>query len=63
MRMHKEVKMVKKQYLYQITIFIPNNNISTGISSNTTGIMNNTSGLLDDAFETLKDSLGSFFGK
>jgi len=42
---------------------ILNNNISTGTSSNTTRIMENTSGMIDDAFEALKDSFGSFFGK
>lgn len=45
-------------------IFIPNNNMSTGMSSsNTTGIMENTSGMIDDAFDALKDSFGTFFGK
>lgn len=43
--------------------FILNNNMSTGTSSNTTGIMKNTSGMVDDAFDALKDSFGSFFGK
>ena len=42
---------------------ILNNNISSGTSSNTTRIMENTSGMIDDAFEALKDSFGSFFGK
>jgi hypothetical protein len=45
------------------TIFTPNNNFTAGTSSNTTGIMENTSGMIDDAFDALKDSLGSFFGK
>jgi hypothetical protein len=44
-------------------IFTPNNNFTSGTSSNTTGIMENTSGMIDDAFGALKDSLGSFFGK
>jgi len=44
-------------------IFTPNNNMTTGTSSNTTGIMENTSGMIDDAFDALKDSFGSFFGK
>jgi len=44
-------------------IFTPNNNMTTGTSSNTTGIMENTSGIIDDAFDALKDSFGSFFGK
>ena len=42
---------------------ILNNNMSNGTSSNTTGIMQNTSGMVDDAFDALKDSFGSFFGK
>ena len=42
---------------------ILNNNMSTGTSSNNTGIMENTSGMVDDAFDALKDSFGSFFGK
>ena len=44
-------------------IFTPNNNFTSGTSSNTTGIMENTSGMIDDAFDALKDSFGSFFGK
>jgi hypothetical protein len=40
-----------------------NENMSTGTSSNTTRIMENTSGMIDDAFDALKDSFGSFFGK
>jgi hypothetical protein len=44
-------------------IFTPNNNFTSGTSSNTTGIMQNTSGMIDDAFDALKDSFGSFFGK
>ena len=42
---------------------ILNNNMSNGTSSNSTGIMENTSGMVDDAFDALKDSFGSFFGK
>ena len=42
---------------------IVNDNMSTGTSSNTTRIMENTSGMIDDAFDALKDSFGSFFGK
>ena len=45
------------------SIFTPNNNFTSGTSSNTTGIMENTSGMIDDAFDVLKDSFGSFFGK
>jgi hypothetical protein len=44
-------------------IFTPNNNFTSGTSSNTTGIMENTSGIIDEAFDKLKDSFGSFFGK
>ena len=44
-------------------IFTPNNNFTSGTSSNTTGIMENTSGMIDDAFDKLKDSFRSFFGK
>ena len=43
--------------------FILNDNMSNGTSSNNTGIMQNTSGMVDDAFDALKDSFGSFFGK
>jgi len=42
---------------------ILNENMSTGTSSNDTRIMENTSGMIDDAFDALKDSFGSFFGK
>ena len=42
---------------------ILNDNMSNGTSSNNTGIMQNTSGMVDDAFDALKDSFGSFFGK
>ncbi|MFZ0367039.1 MAG: hypothetical protein WAL21_05075, partial [Nitrososphaeraceae archaeon] len=44
-------------------LFTPDNNVSNGTSSNNTGIMQNTSGMVDDAFDALKDSFGSFFGK
>ena len=44
------------------TIFTPNNSMTDGTSNNIS-IMKNTSGLIDDAFETLKDSFGSFFEK
>jgi len=47
----------------QNTIFTLNNNMSNVTTSNSTGIMKNTSGMLDDAFDALKDSFGSFFGK
>ena len=33
----------------------------SNLSSNNTNIMQNTSGMIDDAFDTLKDSFGSFF--
>lgn len=38
------------------------NNMTNG-NSNTSGIMRNTTGMIDDAFDALKDTLGSFFGK
>ena len=47
----------------QKTIFTSNNNMNAGTTSNTTGIMKNTSGMLDDAFDALRNSFGSFFGK
>ena len=37
-------------------------NVSNG-TSNSTGIMRNTTGMIDDAFDALKDTFGSFFGK
>ena len=62
--------VIPNDYLYaqvnqtgQSTIFTPINNTSTGNTSNTTGIMKNTSVMLDDAFDALKDTFGSFFGK
>ena len=42
---------------------ILNETMSTGTSSNSTRIMENTSGMIDDAFDALRDSFGSFFGK
>jgi hypothetical protein len=41
----------------------PNNDTNTGGLSNDSGIMHNTTGMIDDAFDALKDSFGSFFGK
>jgi hypothetical protein len=41
----------------------PNNDTNTGGFSNDSGIMHNTTGIIDDAFDALKDSFGSFFGK
>ena len=41
----------------------PNNDTNTGALSNGSGIMHNTTGIIDDAFDSLKDSFGSFFGK
>ena len=41
----------------------PNNDTTTGALSNDSGIMHNTTGIIDDAFDALKDSFGSFFGK
>jgi hypothetical protein len=62
--------VIAHDYLYaqanqtgQNTIFTPINNLSNETTSNSTGIMKNTSGMLDDAFDALKDSFGSFFGK
>ena len=40
-----------------------NNDTNTGGLSNDSGIMHNTTGIIDDAFDALKDSFGSFFGK
>jgi hypothetical protein len=47
----------------QNTLFTSNNSMATGSTSNSTGIMKNTSGLLDDAFDALRNTFGSFFGK
>ncbi|HEY7757180.1 MAG TPA: hypothetical protein VIA08_03020 [Nitrososphaeraceae archaeon] len=44
-------------------IVTPDNNTNTVGTSNDSGIMQNTSGIIDDAFNALKDSFGSFFGK
>jgi len=44
-------------------IVTPSNDTSTGALSNDSGIMHNTTGIVDDAFDALKDSFGSFFGK
>jgi hypothetical protein len=41
----------------------PKNDTNTGGFSNDTGIMHNTTGMIDDAFDALKDSFRSFFGK
>ena len=45
------------------TTFAPNNNMNAGTTSNSTGIMKNTSGMLDEAFDALRNTFGSFFGK
>ena len=47
----------------QNTLFAPNNNMNAGNTSNSTGIMKNTSGMLDEAFDALRNTFGSFFGK
>ncbi len=47
----------------QNTLFAPNNNMNGGTTSNSTGIMKNTSGMLDEAFDALRNTFGSFFGK
>ena len=46
-----------------IGLVTPSNDTNTGGLSNDSGIMHNTTGIIDDAFDTLKDSFGSFFGK
>lgn len=50
---------------YYVTEIISSNGTThaSELSSNGTGIMHNTSGMIDDAFDALKDSFGSFFGK
>jgi len=40
-----------------------NSDSDISVSTNDTGIMHNTTGMIDDAFDALKDSFGSFFGK
>ena len=40
-----------------------NSDSNTAVVTNDTGIMHNTTGMIDDAFDALKDSFGSFFGK
>jgi hypothetical protein len=40
-----------------------NDNISAEPLNNATRIMENTSGMIDEAFDALKDSIKSFFGK
>jgi hypothetical protein len=47
----------------QKTIFTSNKSMATETIPNSTGIMKNTSGLLDDAFDALRNTFGSFFGK
>jgi hypothetical protein len=47
----------------QSTLLAPDNNMNAGNTSNSTGIMKNTSGMLDEAFDALRNTLGSFFGK
>jgi hypothetical protein len=47
----------------QNTLFAPNNSMNAGNTSNSTGIMKNTSGMLDEAFDALRNTFGSFFGK
>jgi hypothetical protein len=41
----------------------PTDNTSAGPLNNATHIMENTSGIIDDAFDALKDTFKSFFGK
>lgn len=40
-----------------------NSDSNTAGVTNDSGIMHNTTGVIDDAFDALKDSFGSFFGK
>ena len=40
-----------------------NSDSNTAGVTNDSGIMHNTTGMIDDAFDALKDSFGSFFGK
>ena len=40
-----------------------NSDSNTAGLTNDSGIMHNTTGMIDDAFDALKDSFGSFFGK
>jgi hypothetical protein len=47
----------------QNTLLAPNNNMNAGNTSNSTGIMKNTSGMLDEAFDALRNTFASFFGK
>jgi len=47
----------------QNTLIAPNNNMNAGTTYNSTGIMKNTSGMLDEAFDALRNTFGSFFGK
>jgi hypothetical protein len=44
-------------------IVMSNTGTNQTVLSNGTGIMHNTTGIIDDAFDALKDSFGSFFGK
>jgi hypothetical protein len=45
------------------SVFGQVNNTNETLILNDTRIMENTSGMIDDAFDALKDSFGSFFGK
>ena len=44
-------------------IVISNKGTNQTVFSNGTDLMHNTTGIIDDAFDALKDSFGSFFGK
>ncbi len=44
-------------------IVMSNKSTNPTVLTNSTGIMHNTTGIIDDAFDALKDSFGSFFGK
>jgi hypothetical protein len=45
------------------SVFGQVNNTNETLILNDTRKMENTSGMIDDAFDALKDSFGSFFGK
>jgi hypothetical protein len=50
-------------YSVNVEKFTTSPNIDKIYSTNTTRIMENTSGMIDEAFDIIKDTFGSFFGK
>lgn len=44
-------------------VFAAISNMSAGTAYNNTRIMENTSGMIDDAFDAIKDTFKSLFGK